>query len=624
VRRDRIDASIAVPWVVKLLKRHKDIASTRDRSPPAPARGVEHLLVPLVLVALAGLAYINAGHEGFFFDSTQSEVLARPALHGYETWVEFWRQPLKPGQQFTYLTFALNYQANLAMGRKGLDVAGFLMFNVVLHALNACLVYLLIRSLMRQLSPDRPVGVWIPAALAALFAVHPIHVASVVYIIQRRSTMATTFYVLAVLGYLRLRRSLGWADACDRHPERSDRPRLPILAWAAGTLLSYWLAYRCKEMALTLPFVLALIEFCLRGCRQWTAKRYWTYVAAGMFLYAALMLTGLAVIGRFKPTAMQLSGFGAPVSWGVWPHFLSMCRVFVQFWKILLLPLRRWSCIDHDFDLSFGLWEHGAIWALGLHLALVVAAFAMVRRGRVLAGIGVLWFYAVQIPYMVLPQPELFVEYKTYLPSIGVLLILADVSRWLEGRIRQRWCLAMWAVVCAVLLGTTLRRNVVYQNEFNLWSDVVAKNPHHYRPHNNLANVLVNMAERAETPQLAQEYRRAAEQHLLESLKYFPANSACYNNLGRLRVDENRLDEAADCFRKAIEYLPESCVAYYNLANVYWMQKDLPRAEEYYRKALAINPDHANSCMNLARVLAAQGKGQEAESFAAKARQLQR
>jgi tetratricopeptide (TPR) repeat protein len=570
----------------------------------APGRSpVQRLLPPLLLLLITAVAYVNSDHPEFLFDSDQADLLAHPARHGWETWRDFWRDPVRPGQQLTYLTFALNHAVNRALDLDGLDVTGYLVLNVLLHGINACLLWLLIRSFLRQLEPDRwehgstkkaltrptPEPVWVPALIAALFALHPVHTASVAYIMQRRSTMATTFYLAAVLLLLRARRPGGQTRI------------LRLVAYALGILLCFWLACRSKEIALTLPLTLLLVEFCLRAPLRWSTRRYWMLVGGGVLLYVMLMLVGLYAIGRLDLRSLELSAYGEPITWGVWPHFLSMCLVVVEFWKRLLLPLPQWLCMDHPATIATSLLDQGAGLAMLLHLVLVGAAFVAVRRGYVLAGLGILWFYAVQVPYMILPQSEFFVEYKMYLPSVGLFLVLAEIVRRLHGRVSERRQVAVLAAIAAVLFVATVRRNVVFQNAYNFWSDVLAKNPHHYRPHSNLGAILFEMGRYEE-----------AEAHLLTALRYRPGGSAALSNLGLLRVEQKRFEEAVQCFQLAIASWPEGPNAHYNLGNAWGELDKFELAEAEYRLAIKLDPDHELAYNNLAGLLVQAGRQEEA------------
>jgi tetratricopeptide (TPR) repeat protein len=546
-----------------------------------------------ILLVATAIAYFNADHEELLFDSTQSDLLAKPARHWSETFHDFWRTPLKPGQQLTYVTFALNFLLNRAMGLDGLDVTGFVVFNVLLHGLNACLVYLLIRSILRQVDPQGPPPVLLPLGIALLFAVHPIHVGSVTYIMQRRSTMASTFYLTAVLLFLRARRTFETRMALRQAWGR-------FAACAFAILLCFWLGCRSKEIALTLPLTLILVEFCLRANR-WSAGRFWTYALGGVFAYFVLMLGGLWAIGRLNVQTMELSAYGERITWGVWQHFLTMCGVLAQYLRLLIVPAPRWLCLDHPAEISTGVLDHAAGLAILLHAVLIGLGFAAIRRRYVLAGVGILWFYAVQAPYMFLPQKEFFVEYKAYLPSVGIMLVLAEGCLRSSRFIGARTQLAVINVAAVVLIIITHQRNALFDSSYAFWSDIAAKNPRHYRPHDNLGSALLHMGRLDD-----------AEKEYTESLKYWPGNASCLNNMGMLCLKRDQLAQAEAYFRKAIASWPASQAAHFNLGVVYWKQGKKELAEQYYRKTIQLNPDHEEAWNNLAGVLLIAGRDEEA------------
>ena len=450
----------------------------------------------VVLFAIAAVAYLNADHEEFLFDSGIHHIDRPEHTEGpLQVTRTFWQGRLNPDAPFTYLTFAWNYSFNKALGLDGFDISTFLIVNVLVHGINACLVFFLVRAMLRQVAPGGPPALWIPLALAALFAAHPMHASSVAYIIQRRGALATTFYLLAVLCFLRVRRRPGYGkESGGASSGDAGAPPKPTSAWpwtriaeAAAIPILYWFSLRSKNLGVTLPFTLLAVEFCLRAPDRAALKRYLALMVPGLAICTLGMFGFLWMRGLFDPRTFTIHYFGPETSHGAWQHLLTEARVFVHYWKLLLLPLPRWSSIDHDFTLSRHLWDHYAIVAMGFHgLLLVLAAYAALKR-YTLAATGIFWFYVALMPYAALPQRELLVEYKTYLPSVGVVLILAEVLRLIRHRVPKVVQASVLVAVAAALLSTTIRRNVIYQSAFNLWSDAVKKSPNHHRPHCNMA-----------------------------------------------------------------------------------------------------------------------------------------
>jgi tetratricopeptide (TPR) repeat protein len=539
------------------------------------------LLPYALLIGLAAVAYVNAGHPTFFFDSAGTLIENPRTIDLGGTWRRFWETPLAADEQLSHLTFAFSYALNRALGRPGFGVAGFLVFNVLLHALNTCLVFVLTRTLLRLVQPDRPTAVAIPIVVAALFAVHPMHGSSVAYIAQRRGMLATTFYLFGTLAYLRGRR-----------PGRANAGR-PVLL-GATVLVCWWLGYRAKSVGLTLPLALLALEFCLRANDPAALRRYWRYLGSGLAVCLAAGLVFLWSRGLLAPR--EQAGYLAPG-----PHFLTEARVFVQYWKLLILPLPGWMSIDHDFSISTSLFEPRVLAALALHAVLLVAAVFAAKRRYTLAAAGILWFYVTLLPYALVPQSELFVEYKTYLPSIGLVLILADfVRRWAD-RAGVRACSGAIGAAVVVLLGLTLHRNRVYQSDLALWSDAVAKSPHRLRPRVNLANSLAKLGRADE-----------AMAQLTAALQIAPHSYTAHTGLGLALVEKGRLEEARQQYEAALAAKPDYVEAHIDLALLLARQGRLDEANAHYEQALHDDPESDEAHNNLAVNLARQGRTAEA------------
>jgi tetratricopeptide (TPR) repeat protein len=578
---------------------------------------------------------VNAGHKDFLFDSGPAiETRHTRDLGGRA--LALIRRPFDPGSQVTYFTFALNYRLNKALGLDGFDTTTFLIGNVAVHALNAVLVFFLIRAFLRRVEPGGRAPVWIALVPALWFAVHPMHASSVAYLVQRRGAMATTFWILGVLAYLRVRdyKREGGADEGTVSDWRAAWP-LGRIGWAVALAVCYWLGCRSKPLCVPLPVALLMIEFCLRATDRRALRRYLGWMFAGVAVMAVIMLGFLWTRGLFSPASMEIRHGGMGRGWGVWEHFLTESRVYVHYWKLLILPLPRWSCIDHKFALSEGLLAHGAVLAIAVHGVVLGLAVWGALRGYVLAAAGVFWFYAALIPYVLLPQYEVFVEYKTYLPSVGVCLLIAEGLRALRGRVPMGVQAPAAAVVVALLFVTTARRNVIYQTRLNLWEDAVAKQPDHHRAWGNLGQALTDLGrydEAIETLKRSLELNdRSYKTHnsmgnallksgrpaeamtsYAEAVRLRPKFADGYNNLGMAAAALGRWDEAVQHYHKAIDVDPYLFRAYNNLGAALAREHRWEDAVQMFRKAAEINPDYAEAHNNLGNALAILGRFDEA------------
>ncbi len=564
-------------------------------------------------MGLSGIAYVNADHEELFFDSTDL-ILRNPQVADLEGALgRLWRSPLAadeqvaPGnhrgteaqrssalaadEQIAHVSFALNYTVNRALGADPFDVTGFLIFNVAVHALNAVLVYLLVRVLLQFAGAGRREAIGVALVAAAWFAVHPIQATSVAYIAQRRGAMATTFYLLGMLAFLKARggprreglRGQGAA-------ERGWTPGRVLLV--AAIPVCYWASVRSKSVGLTLPAMMLAVECCLRAGDRRALGRFfkWAVPAA-----AALGAVGVAFLwnaGVVDLRTMEVRSYSATELWGMGTQFLTSARVFVHYWKLLLLPLPAWSSVDHVFPISNGLVEHGAALALVFHAAILGFAVVAVWRGWLLISAGLAWFYIALCPYAIVPQANVFVEYKTYLASVGAAMVAAEIARRLGARLGRPIAPALATAIVAALLAVTIYRNQVYQRPANVWKDVLAKYPGHLR-----GNVGMGIALRGEGK------IKEAMAHFQAAIGTKPDFAEAHFDLADLYATQKDTEAAISHYRLAVRHKPEYPEAHYNLANLLSGAGRSDEAIEHYEAAIRARPNYAFAHNNLANLL---------------------
>ena len=394
------------------------------------------VLLWLLLAVCA--AYANALSGAFQFDD-YNVIVNEPRVHSWAGWLASLGSGIRPLLKFSY---TLNWTM-------GTGVIGFHVTNLLIHWLNAFLVYRLAQYFAQHQWQCNSMQ-HVPLLTALLFAVHPIHTEAVSYICGRSSSLMTLFYLAALLTYV------------------SGRIRDNRIYLYAGTPLLFALALGVKETAITFPFTLLLWELGCGGRWQTAIKPQWpvwTLSAAAMVVfifsngYFSLMQHSAEVQGNL---ATQLSGFT---------------------WLIKQWTFPMWLNIDPDLPLNAGISE--ALLPLLLFTGLVVLMLSCWRR-RPWLSFAVAWAILQLLPlYLILPRLDIANERQMYLAGWPLILAVSiELALWLNTMTFRM----VATVLLLALISLTFLRNQVYTTEISLWEDTVQRSPNKARVHNNLGN----------------------------------------------------------------------------------------------------------------------------------------
>lgn len=396
-------------------------------------------VLPWLPALLVIAVWLPALPSSFQFDDWQV-VLGDARVASLSAW---WSS--MPGMRaLTKLSFALNHES-------GAGAAAFRSVNILLHALNASLVFLLVRRLARRLrTADGSAAVIVAAVTALVFALHPVQTESVTYIAARSNLLAASFCLLALLAWLR-----------GREPGAS-------WCWMITVALLYVAALASKETAAVLPLAMLL---CLAAERTRPRRDFLLplvlcalcvtlfVLAWPHFPYDYLLRTSLAVRRPLENLAVQAQG----VSW------LGEQLVF-------------WSRLNADpMLLPIDVLSLQAVLQAAALLVLLVAGFAGLRRWPA-AAFGMLWFFLWLAPTnSLIARLDIANDRQLYMAIIGPAWLLAHGI----ARLRQPAWMTVLPLAMLLSLGTATR-NRVYATEQSFWQDVVAKSPHNARAWNNL------------------------------------------------------------------------------------------------------------------------------------------
>jgi tetratricopeptide (TPR) repeat protein len=572
-----------------------------------------HPLAALLLIGLiAALIYSNTFSASFHFDDVPN-ITDNPKIKHLVNLLDF------SGSRYVgFLTFALNYRFG------GLSLFGFHLVNLLIHIANGLLVYGLVRLLLKspRLLPSpalTPAAPAIALCTALLFVVHPIQTQAVTYIVQRFASLATLFYLLTLLCYLKWRLS----------PPDNNRRHL----WYAAAFLATLLAMKTKETTFTLPFMLLLVEIVGFGS---PSRKQWIGLIPFFLTLPIIPLSRPGALGEGE------AGFARDAYALSRPDYLfTQCRVIITYLRLLVLPVDQ--NLDYDFPASHSLFEPPVILSFLFLTALLLTAVYLLfvsRRAAAdprlrLIGFGILWFFlALSIESSIIPIRDVIFEHRLYLPSIGFWLA---VTTALFGFF-YRWRILVAVGLAGLILlfaSATYQRNRVWQDEISLWSDVVQKRPDKVRGYLSLG---VAYKALGQIDQAVQEYKTAitiqpdyADAHnnlgvaYKEMGKYdeaiaeyktaisiAPGLAMAHNNLGETLDKLGRVPEAFVEIQKAVQLKPDDALIHYNLGNIYREGGQFERAIQEFKTASILNPDHFDAFNNLGLGYYIQGRLPEA------------
>ncbi len=500
----------------------------------------------VLFVAVA--AYLNSLGNGFAYDD--NGVVRENPVVTEGRWGDALLAPYWPGatpgsglyRPVTTTSFAAEWRL-----WKG-NPMGFHAVNVAMHAVASLLVLALLARLVSPLSA---------LAGALLFAVHPVHVEAVANVVG----LSELYAAIAVLGACLL-----YLDGASWGPgARAGR--------LAGLSLLYLLGLGAKEIAVTLPAVLFLLE---------VLRDHPEPVAARLRREALVFVSLVAVLGAYLVLRLSVLGtltgeVPAPALRGLsrGERIFTALTVWPQYLRLMVFP-RTLAANYAPGILNVARSVSPAVIAgAAVALAWVGAAVALRRRAAaVAAGLG--WFAVTILPVsnLVVPAGILLAERTLYLPSVGAALVLAGVTEAVDRSApsrTRRLVGALGIVVGVALFVHTVERNPTWFSSFTVMSTLAREHPESY----------VSL-------------RSAAE--------------------GLTRVGEDT--EAARAYDRAVALAPRHYGLLCEVGGFYARRRQDERAEALLRRAIEVTPDQPTAYRLLAEMLIRQGRGREGHAVA--------
>jgi len=562
------------------------------------------LAVCMLLVLTTFTVYGQVGQHDFVNYDDDEYVYENPHVRRGFTWenvgwafTAMWSNNWHP---LTWLSHMLDCELF------GLKAGYHHLVNVFLHILNSILLYLVLKGTTG--------AVWRSSMVAALFALHPLHVESVAWVAERKDVLSTLFFMLTLWAYVRY----------------VARP-----CWSRYGLVFGFLALglMAKPMLVTVPFVLLLLDYWPLGRLRLdervgtkTLRLVLEKVPLFVLVVASSVVTFVAQQRAGATSLAHAVPFGTRAANGLVSYVAYLCKMVWPSGLAVFYPYRDLLPTAH--------WVGAAVALLGVSALAVWAG----RRWRHLA-VGWFWYLGTLVPVIGLIQvgTQSMADRYTYIPLIGVFVIVVWglaylVGGWQRGRVGLIGLAGVVLVGCMVLAtlqvdhwrsGVTLfehtlkvtKRNAVAHLNLGValtergeieaaiahYHQAVRINPQSAEMHQNLGAVL-----------LMQDKHEDAIAYFRQALRINPQSASAHNNLGLALVAQGKTEEALAHYEQALRIDPEFAQTHNNLGLALVVQGKIEEAITHYEEALRINPELAKAHNNLGFALAQQGKSDDA------------
>ena len=477
----------------------------------------------------------------------------------------------------TWLSHMLDCQLSLPGGP---NPGRIHLVNLLLHLANTLLLFFVLRQMTNTL--------WQSAFVAALFALHPLHVESVAWVAERKDVLSTFFWILTMWAYMQYTRKQG-----------IFRYLLTLLIFALGLL--------AKPMLVTLPFLLLLLDYWplnrfVPGTIKTSGRQSQKFAPAPdkrRILYQILIekipFFVLSVVSSVITFLAQRAG-GAMVDINILPLHSRVANAFLSYVKYIgkmFWPenLAVFYPLDPAASIPF---RQVAMCVL---LLLVISIF-VIRFGRnqKYLPVGWFWFVGTLVPVIGFVQVgvQALADRYTYISYIGLFIMIAWglpelLSKWLSAPPQRKIVLGVSMAIVLTTLGICANLQASYwKNSVTLFSRALATTQNNYVAYNNLGLAYDDLGRSTEA---IEDYTQA--------IRIKPDYAEAYYNLGVVYEKLDRPNEAIEADKQAIRFKPDYTEAYYNLGVVYDKLNRPAEAIEADKQAITFKSDYAEAYYNL-------------------------
>jgi len=450
--------------------------------PEAVAPRKNHLMwiaivaIPLVILVV----YHRTFTYPFHFDGS-AKIQTNESYQSLN-WNHF---PATP-RSLVNLTWRLNYLAD------GGSLVGYHVVNISIHMAASLLLFgLIFQTLRLPKTPERyqAHAVLLAAAVALLWAVHPLQTQSVTYIVQRYESLMGMFFLLSLFCFVR-----GFDAKYS-------------VAWFLGSVVACAASALCKEVAVAIPLVTIWYDraFLAESWRELVRNRWPVYVGlfATWLIFAHVVLAPMERHSESGTVFVYEADFSSdqPVRTMVGPkeYLYSQAHAIPFYIQLTILPLGQ--SLDHSWRATYSLAD--AVWPGVLVVAALGLTIWSIFRAPRWSFVGASFFLILAPTSSILPIQDIVFEHRMYLPLAAVLTLIVfgiyELLRHAEPKqstdsshiTASQALIVVLVVLVAIYGGVAIARNEVYRTDMAMWRDVIAKNPKNARAYHGLAHAYI-------------------------------------------------------------------------------------------------------------------------------------
>ena len=484
---------------------------------------------------------------------------------------------------------------------------GYHLTSLLLHAANTVLLFRVFQLITR--------ATWRSAFVAALFALHPLHVETVAWVAERKGVLSTFFWMVSLLMYVRYVQ-----QSQVQNPRAKVSYGLALLFFACGLM--------SKTVVVTLPFILLLLDWWPLGRLQ--LRTMPRLIREKVPFLAVGFVAGLLTIHAER-------GMGALKTESQFPVWYSLANAIVSY--VHYVGQTAWPsglAVHYPYPGSFSFWPLAGAVLLGLIVS-VHSFWSSAQRPYV--AFGWIWYGLTLLPVIGLIQigDHTRADRYTYLPLIGIFTLLTwgahDLTkRWRYQGITLAACALVVTSACVVL---TRQQIAYWKDSETLLRHAIAVTEGDYATENNLGIALADkgqwdeaMAHYQRALQIAPEYAEGqnnlgrallqkgqideAIPHLESALRSNPSHAGAQNNLGVALAQKGRVDEAITHFQEALRLKPGFADAEYDLGTALLQRGQVDGSILHFQEALKYQPGYTDAHHNLGNALIQKGRVDDA------------